>query len=150
MKDDNMSAPHPRFPDNTPSLKRVLAAFAPPPEALHINGHPRNLDQPGEEVMPPVSRSDCDSSRHDTSPESATRGDRSCTCHPDDSPPVPCAQKYAFSECVAADRLGHIASLIRSLTYGEMMELCDELWACRGDGLEEQGLPKAFHRWAVT
>lgn len=25
-----------------------------------------------------------------------------CTCHPDDSPPVPCARKYALSECLAA------------------------------------------------
>jgi hypothetical protein len=24
---------------------------------------------------------------------------RSCTCHPDDNPPVPCPQKYALSEC---------------------------------------------------
>jgi hypothetical protein len=24
-----------------------------------------------------------------------------CTCHPDDNPPVPCAQRYAYSECVA-------------------------------------------------
>ena len=24
---------------------------------------------------------------------------RPCTCHPDDNPPVPCAQKYALSEC---------------------------------------------------
>jgi hypothetical protein len=27
---------------------------------------------------------------------------RPCTCHPDDNPPVPCAQKYALSECRAA------------------------------------------------
>ena len=27
---------------------------------------------------------------------------RLCTCHPDDNPPVPCAHKYAFDECVAA------------------------------------------------
>ncbi len=27
---------------------------------------------------------------------------RACTCHPDDNPPVPCAQKYALSECRAA------------------------------------------------
>ena len=26
---------------------------------------------------------------------------RPCTCHPDDNPPVPCPQKFAFSECVA-------------------------------------------------
>ena len=25
---------------------------------------------------------------------------RPCSCHPDDNPPVPCARKYAFSECV--------------------------------------------------
>jgi len=24
---------------------------------------------------------------------------RPCTCHPDDNPPIPCAQKYALSEC---------------------------------------------------
>ena len=26
---------------------------------------------------------------------------RPCTCHPDDNPPVPCAQKYALNECRA-------------------------------------------------
>ncbi|MCR4301922.1 MAG: hypothetical protein NUV51_09955, partial [Sulfuricaulis sp.] len=29
---------------------------------------------------------------------------RPCTCHPDDNPPVPCAQKYALNECKAAVR----------------------------------------------
>lgn len=24
---------------------------------------------------------------------------RPCTCHPDDKPPVPCAHRYALSEC---------------------------------------------------
>lgn len=28
--------------------------------------------------------------------------ERSCTCHPDDSPPVPCPKKYALRECVTA------------------------------------------------
>lgn len=27
---------------------------------------------------------------------------RACTCHPDDNPPVPCAQKFALTECRAA------------------------------------------------
>jgi len=79
-----MSAPHPRFPDTTPSLKRVLAAFAPPPEALRINGYPRSLDQPESEVMrsdrmasSPRSESNASESTSDTSPESATRGDQS-------------------------------------------------------------------------
>lgn len=26
---------------------------------------------------------------------------RSCTCHPDDSPPVPCAKQYALTACRA-------------------------------------------------
>lgn len=30
------------------------------------------------------------------------REHRPCTCHPDDSPPVPCERKYAFSECSQA------------------------------------------------
>jgi|APCry1669192522_1035417.scaffolds.fasta_scaffold04459_3 hypothetical protein len=29
---------------------------------------------------------------------------RPCTYHPDDNPPVPCARKYAYSECVAASK----------------------------------------------
>lgn len=33
----------------------------------------------------------------------ADQSPRSCTCHPDDSPPVPCAEKFAFSECIASD-----------------------------------------------
>ena len=27
---------------------------------------------------------------------------RPCTCHPDDNPPMPCAERYALSECKAA------------------------------------------------
>jgi hypothetical protein len=30
----------------------------------------------------------------------ATNKSRKCTCHPDDKPPVPCAHRYALSECV--------------------------------------------------
>lgn len=29
-------------------------------------------------------------------------GVRVCTCHPDDNPPKPCAERYAFSECVSS------------------------------------------------
>ena len=36
-----------------------------------------------------------------------------CTCHPDDKPPVPCARKYALTECRIADAFlrGRIAGL---------------------------------------
>ena len=27
---------------------------------------------------------------------------RPCACHPDDNPPVPCPQKFAYSECMRA------------------------------------------------
>jgi hypothetical protein len=37
-----------------------------------------------------------------TGPQDDGGTSRSCTCHPDDHPPVPCAEKYAYSECVAA------------------------------------------------
>lgn len=39
-------------------------------------------------------------------PDGAVIDTRSCTCHPDDNPPQPCARKYAFSDCVAAARVG--------------------------------------------
>jgi hypothetical protein len=29
---------------------------------------------------------------------------RSCTCHPDDNPPYPCAKKYAFAECARTEQ----------------------------------------------
>jgi hypothetical protein len=32
-------------------------------------------------------------------PEGVYDGERKCTCHPDDNPPVPCAKQYALSEC---------------------------------------------------
>ena len=35
-------------------------------------------------------------------PAAGPTADRPCTCHPDDSPPVPCPQKYALAECRAA------------------------------------------------
>lgn len=32
----------------------------------------------------------------------SNNGAKPCTCHPDDNPPVPCAQKYAYSDCVVS------------------------------------------------
>ena len=34
---------------------------------------------------------------------------RACTCHPDDNPPVPCARKYALTDCRMADLQSRIA-----------------------------------------
>ena len=46
---------------------------------------------------------------------------RSCTCHPDDKPPIPCAQKYALGECrthAAAYRRGYDDALNDCLRNG--------------------------------
>lgn len=71
---------------------------------------------------------------------------RPCTCHPDDNPPIPCAQKYALSECKASvevtdrlDPINEVAALMRSLTWREMMDL-SEAWNTPADIL---------HKWAV-
>ena len=42
---------------------------------------------------------------------------RPCTCHPDDNPPVPCARKYALSECREAPQREPV--LIDLLTQAE-------------------------------
>ena len=37
-----------------------------------------------------------------TSEQAANLTPRKCTCHPDDEPPRPCAEKYALTECRTA------------------------------------------------
>lgn len=49
----------------------------------------------------------------------------------------------------APNRLDQIAAILLQLTWGEMVQLAAELWACRGDGFEGDGLQKALHRWAT-
>jgi hypothetical protein len=44
---------------------------------------------------------------------------RKCTCHPDDNPPVPCAEQYAYSECVAKEKQ-------MKLTYDEIQQATRE------------------------
>ena len=45
---------------------------------------------------------------------------RTCTCHPDDNPPVPCAHKYALADCRAAATKAPGADAVRDST--ETME----------------------------
>ena len=51
---------------------------------------------------------------------------------------------------VSATRLDKIATLIRSLTYGEMIEFASAIWGLKpeGDAVGEADLPKMFHRWS--
>jgi hypothetical protein len=45
-----------------------------------------------------------------------------------------------------------IASLIRALTYGEMIELAEGLWNTRPEGadISKDNLPGLLHRWSVS
>jgi hypothetical protein len=61
---------------------------------------------------------------------------RTCTCHPDDSPPTPCPRKFALGECRAAeleklaernryDSIGRALDLL--LANGELDDYDDEI-----------------------
>jgi hypothetical protein len=53
-----------------------------------------------------------------------------CTCHPDDDPPVPCARKYALSECRAAAALAAHASPVGvSTVTEELVEAALKVWS---------------------
>lgn len=46
--------------------------------------------------------------------------------------------------------LDDIALSLRSLTYGEMIELAGGLWTARDDGdITSDSLPAVLHRWAT-
>lgn len=58
---------------------------------------------------------------------------RGCTCHPDDNPPVPCAQRYALSECRAAS---HQTDVMVPEGYALVpIEPTREMWAAMADTL---------------
>jgi len=48
--------------------------------------------------------------------------------------------------------LDEIATLIQSLTYGEMMELSETIWRSQPEGspVTQEDLPALLHRWAVS
>jgi hypothetical protein len=49
------------------------------------------------------------------------------------------------------DRLKEIAILVRSLTYGEMMELTQAIWNVRPEGvIDQQSLPMRLHLWSKS
>lgn len=46
--------------------------------------------------------------------------------------------------------LDEIAKLVRALTYGEMMDLCEKVWGAKPDGeLTQATLPATLHRWST-
>jgi hypothetical protein len=50
---------------------------------------------------------------------------RPCTCHPDDNPPRPCPQRYAYSECVAAAKaeMKNQGGLVLEVRHGERYDV---------------------------
>jgi hypothetical protein len=50
------------------------------------------------------------------------------------------------------DRLNEIATLVRTLTYGEMMELAHAIWKIRPQGAEvdQHSLPMMLHLWSTS
>jgi hypothetical protein len=50
------------------------------------------------------------------------------------------------------DRLDEIATLMRTLTYGEMMELAHAIWKIRPGGAEvdQHNLPMMLHLWSTS
>jgi len=56
---------------------------------------------------------------------------RRCTCHPDDNPPEPCAQKHALRDCRIAGvarRLRYVADAVPPLEMaGELHSLARQL-----------------------
>ena len=48
--------------------------------------------------------------------------------------------------------LDEIADALRTLTYGEMLELAESMWKANAEGsnLTESGLPAVLHRWSAS
>jgi hypothetical protein len=47
-------------------------------------------------------------------------------------------------------KLDAIATLVKALTYGEMMELAEALWKVKGEGeVTQDSLPGMLHRWGT-
>ena len=48
--------------------------------------------------------------------------------------------------------LNEIATMVRALTYGEMMELAQAIWKIRpeGEDVDQDSLPMLLHRWSTS
>jgi len=48
--------------------------------------------------------------------------------------------------------LNEIATMMRALTYGEMMELAQAIWKIKpeGEGINQDSLPMMLHRWSTS
>ena len=55
-----------------------------------------------------------------------------------------------FQEQLDHNRLNEIATLVLSLTYGEMIELANAVWDVQPEGaaITQENLPALLHRWS--
>jgi len=57
---------------------------------------------------------------------------------------------HRLEEELCHNRLNEIATLMRALTYGEMMELAHAIWKIRPDGaVDQHSLPMMLHLWST-
>jgi hypothetical protein len=66
--------------------------------------------------------------------------------------PGPVVDLHRLEAELGRRRLDEIAGVVRTLTYGEMMELAESMWNVRaGDAeLTEHNLPAVLYRWSTT
>jgi len=60
--------------------------------------------------------------------------------------------KLVYPDATKGNPLDEIALLVRSLTYGEMMDLAAAIWKVKPEGkdLDGETLPGTLHRWSAT
>lgn len=105
-----------RLLNDNATLREALEPFA-----KHIDEMKFDLDFKGNKLPDDqavgcvyVTNGDFRRARAALAGHEQAEAERACTCHPDDNPPVPCAEKYAYSECVAAP----------TMTAEQMREMC--------------------------
>jgi hypothetical protein len=59
---------------------------------------------------------------------------------------------HKLEDELSRNRLSEIATLMRTLTYGEMMELAHAIWKIRPEGeeVDQYSLPMMLHLWSTS
>jgi len=59
---------------------------------------------------------------------------------------------HKLEDELSRNRLNEIATLMRTLTYGEMMELAHAIWKIRPEGeeVDQYSLPMMLHLWSTS
>jgi hypothetical protein len=70
----------------------------------------------------------------------------------EESAPPPLVDLRKLEAELGRRRLDEIADVVRTLTYGEMMELAETMWSVRPDdsALTERNLPAVLYRWSTS